>query len=107
MTTNSRFDVVVVGGGSAGAVLATRLSEDPSRTVLLLEAGGTGPLDSDADLLSNINFALTARDWGLRARAVGERELDYPQGKFLGGGSSVNGGLAFRGSPGDYDGWLA
>ena len=67
--------------------------------MLLLEAGDTGPLDSDADLLSNINFALTARDWGMRALAVGDRELDYPQGKFLGGGSSVNGGLAFRRLP--------
>jgi choline dehydrogenase len=75
--------------------------------VLVLEAGPSGPLDSDADLLSNVSFALTGRDWGLRARVTGERALDYPQGKFLGGGSSVNGALAFRGSPGDYDGWAA
>jgi choline dehydrogenase len=88
-------------------VLGARLSEDASRSVLVLEAGPEGPLDSDADLLSNVSFALTGRDWGMRARVTGERELDYPQGKFLGGGSSVNGALAFRGSPADYDGWAA
>lgn len=87
--------------------MGARLSEDATCTVLVLEAGPAGPLDSDADLLSNVNFALTARDWGLRARVTGERELDYPQGKFLGGGSSVNGALAFRGQPADYDGWAA
>src|SRR6478735_1194833 len=101
------FDHVVVGGGSAGVALAARLTEDPARHVLLIEAGDTGPLDTDADRLSNINFALTARDWGMHAQVTRERALEYPQGKFLGGGSSVNGGLAFRGSPGDYDGWAA
>jgi len=101
------FDHVVVGGGSAGVALAARLTEDPARHVLLVEAGETGPLDTDADLLSNINFALTARDWGMHAQVTRERALEYPQGKFLGGGSSVNGGLAFRGSPGDYDAWAA
>jgi len=102
-----RFDHVVVGGGSAGVTLAVRLSEGGERTVLLLEAGDVSPLESDADLLSNINFALTARDWGMRAQVTPERELEYPQGKFLGGGSAVNGALAFRGMPADYDGWAA
>ena len=92
-----------IGGSGAGA----RLSEEATCSVLVLEAGPTGPLDSDADLLSNVSFALTGHDWGVRARVTGERELDYPQGKFLGGGSSVNGALAFRGSPADYDGWAA
>jgi choline dehydrogenase-like flavoprotein len=88
-------------------VLGARLSEDPTCSVLVLEAGPGGPLDTDADLLSNVSFALTGRDWGMRARVTGERDLDYPQGKFLGGGSSVNGALAFRGHPADYDGWAA
>jgi len=101
----SSGDVVIVGGGSAGSTLAARLSEDPSRSVLLLEAGPVGPLGDDNDRLANVSFALTARDWGLKARVEGERELDYPQGRFLGGGSSVNGALAFRGMPSDYDGW--
>ena len=100
-------DVVVVGAGSSGATLATRLSEDPQRSVLLLEAGLDSPLLSDDDLLSNVSFATTRRDWSLRAQISGKRELDYPQGKFVGGGSSVNGALAFRGSPEDFDGWAA
>jgi len=61
-TESKRFDYVIVGGGSAGAVLGARLSEDATCSVLVLEAGPAGPLDSDADLLSNVNFALTARD---------------------------------------------
>jgi choline dehydrogenase len=100
-------DVVVVGAGSSGIALACRLSEDPGRSVLLLEAGLGGPLFSDADLLSNVSFATTQRDWALRALVSGGRELDYPQGKFVGGGSSVNGALAFRGAPEDFEGWLA
>jgi choline dehydrogenase len=100
-------DVVVVGAGSSGIALACRLSEDPGRSVLLLEAGLGEPLFSDADLLSNVSFATTRRDWALRAQVSGGRELDYPQGKFVGGGSSVNGALAFRGAPEDFEGWLA
>ena len=100
-------DVVVVGAGSAGVTVACRLSEDPGRSVLLLEAGLGAPSHTDADLLSNVSFATTGRDWGLRAQVSGERQLDYPQGKFVGGGSSVNGALAFRGAPEDFEGWLA
>jgi choline dehydrogenase len=74
---------------------------------LLLEAGLGAPLFSDADLLSNVSFATSQRDWGLRAQVSGERQLDYPQGKFVGGGSSVNGALAFRGAPEDFEGWQA
>ena len=100
-------DYIICGGGAAGCVLAARLTEDPSRSVLLVESGGVGPLDTDAEDLGKINFALTARDWGMRANVSAGRELDYPQGRFLGGGSSVNGGLAFRGVPADYDDWAA
>ena len=100
-------DVVVVGAGSSGITVASRLSEDPGRSVLLLEAGLDAPLFSDADLLSNVSFATSQRDWGLRAQVSGERQLDYPQGKFVGGGSSVNGALAFRGAPEDFEGWQA
>jgi choline dehydrogenase len=100
-------DVVVVGAGSAGVTVACRLSEDPGRSVLLLEAGQGAPLFSDADLLSNVSFATSHRDWGLRAQVSAERQLDYPQGKFVGGGSSVNGALAFRGAPEDFEGWSA
>jgi choline dehydrogenase len=100
-----RPDVVVAGGGSAGVVLAVRLSEDPTRQVLLIEAGGSDGLGGDGDSLMNVSFALTTRDWGYRARAIGERTLDYPQGRFVGGGSSVNAALALRGAPEDFDRW--
>lgn len=101
-----RFDVVVVGAGAAGATLAARLSENPSRTVLLLEAGPS-TMDAQADLLSNVTFALTMRDWGFTAQANPTRSLPFPQGKALGGGSAVNGALALRPLPEDLDSWEA
>jgi choline dehydrogenase len=101
-----RFDVVVVGGGASGAVLAARLSEDGSRSVLLLEAGSVTP-DPQADLLSNVTFALTMRDWGLDARATPDRTVPFPQGRALGGGSAVNMALALRPLPEDMQAWEA
>ncbi|HEV8298392.1 MAG TPA: GMC family oxidoreductase N-terminal domain-containing protein, partial [Acidimicrobiales bacterium] len=98
------YDYVIVGGGSAGCVLAARLTEDPSCSVLLLEAGGIEP-NPVADRLLTIDFALTERDWGLSATGAGGVVLPYPQGKTAGGGSAVNGAVALRGMPGDYDGW--
>jgi choline dehydrogenase len=99
------YDVIIVGAGSAGAALAARLTEDSRRSVLLLEAGPGGPVGGDDDQLANVSFALTARDWGMRAFVAPGREVDYPQGRYVGGGSSVNGALAFRGTPSDYDAW--
>ncbi|HVM65019.1 MAG TPA: GMC family oxidoreductase N-terminal domain-containing protein, partial [Acidimicrobiales bacterium] len=99
------YDVIIVGAGSAGATLAARLTEDGRRRVLLLEAGPGGPVGGDDDQLANVSFALTTRDWGMRALLGGGRDVDYPQGRYVGGGSSVNGALAFRGTPADYDGW--
>ena len=100
-------DFVIVGGGSAGATLAARLSEQPGRSVLLLEAGASGPLNTPDDRIANVSFASTPRDWGMRAHITAEREVEYPQGRFVGGGSSVNGALAFRATPSDFDGWAA
>ncbi len=99
------FDVVIVGAGSAGVTLASRLSEEPACSVLMLEAGPDLAPDDPANYLSTVSFALTDTDWGLRAVVTGDRTLDYPQGKCVGGGSSVNGALAFRGAPEDFESW--
>lgn len=101
------FDVVIVGAGAAGATLAARLSEDPSRRVLLVEAGPDLPPDHDAHLLSTVSFATTGTDWGMRAAVRAGRTLDYPQGRAVGGGSTVNGALAIRGDPADFARWAA
>jgi choline dehydrogenase-like flavoprotein len=104
------FDVVVVGAGSAGCVLAGRLTEDPSRRVLLLEAGG-----SDDALEVRIPAALhknwrTRRDWNYTTEpqpGLGGRRLFWPRGKLLGGSSSINAMIYVRGGRCDYDEWAA
>lgn len=100
------YDFVIVGGGSTGAVLAARLSENSGTSVLLLEAGPIEP-DADADRLSAVDFSHTGRDWGFQARTTGDATAPYPQGRTLGGGSAVNGGVALRGMPSDYDAWAS
>ena len=100
------YDFVIVGGGSTGAVLAARLTENSDTTVLLLEAGPI-ETDPDADRLAAVDFSHTGRDWGFQARTTGDATAPYPQGRTLGGGSSVNGGTALRGMPSDYDAWAS
>ena len=100
------YDFVIVGGGSTGAVLAARLSENSDTSVLLLEAGPIAP-DPDADRLGAVDFSHTGRDWGFQARTTGDATAPYPQGRTLGGGSAVNGGVALRGMPSDYDAWAS
>lgn len=100
------YDFVIVGGGSTGAVLATRLTENSGTSVLLLEAGPTEP-DPEADRLGAVDFSHTGRDWGFQARTTGDATAPYPQGRALGGGSAVNGGVALRGMPSDYDAWAS
>jgi choline dehydrogenase len=103
-------DYVIVGAGSAGCVLANRLSEDPSVSVLLLEAGG-----KDRSLNIKIPAAFpkqfhTRLDWDFATEPephVDDRELFVPRGKVLGGSSSMNAMLYVRGRPLDYDSWEA
>lgn len=103
------FDYVIAGGGTAGCVLAARLSEDPVVRVLLLEAGG--PPDSlwiRMPAGMGRLFVNPKYNWGYMGHAGtqhGGRELYLPQGKVLGGSSSINGMAFVRGHPQDYDRW--
>lgn len=114
------FDVIIVGGGSAGCVLAARLSEDAARTILLIEAGrDIGPGNVPPQVLSpyvglayfdpGLTFAdLKVQFAAGRGNAPVTRPLaPYAQGRALGGGSVINGLGANRGSPADYDEWQA
>jgi 5-(hydroxymethyl)furfural/furfural oxidase len=106
-----RFDYLIVGGGSAGCVLANRLSADPGVRVALIEAGAdTPPGAVPAEILDSYPMPLFCGDryiWpALKARATATSPLKvYEQGRVMGGGSSINVQAANRGLPRDYDDW--
>ena len=103
------YDDIIVGAGSAGAVLGARLSEEPSRRVLLLEAGPDyATLESTPeDLQDSWRMSLEAHDWRMGAEPVPGRTMLYPRGRVIGGSSAVNAAIALRGVPADYDEWAA
>ena len=107
----TRYDYVIVGGGSAGSALANRLSADESTTVLVLEAGRSDVL---ADPLIHMPAALMfpagnpLYDWAYESDPephMDGRRIPHARGKVLGGSSSINGMIFQRGNPGDYDAW--
>jgi len=109
LQVNETYDYVIVGAGSAGCVLANRLSRDPNYRVLLLEAGG-----EDSNIWLKIPAGVPRvvghpdLTWGYMSEAepgLNERKIIWPRGKTLGGSSSINGHVYMRGNPGDYDGW--
>jgi choline dehydrogenase len=106
MTT---YDFIVVGAGSAGCVLANRLSEDPRNRVLLLEAGGRdlNPM-IHIPLLCGVLYPSKMSNWFYSSEPdpnLNNREIFIPRGKTLGGSSSINGMVYIRGHARDYDIW--
>ncbi|KMQ85288.1 glucose dehydrogenase [Lasius niger] len=109
----AQYDYVIIGGGSAGAVLGNRLSENEDCTVLLLEAG------ADEEVLSDVPYNIgslfhTSSDWDFKTEpssnyclGMNNHQCDWPRGKVLGGTSVLNGMIYIRGNKRDYDSWAA
>lgn len=104
---HERWDIVVVGAGAAGAVIASRASEDPHRSVLLLDAGPdyTDPYALPEDLRDGHDNSYVDHDWGLQYEALTGRHDRFPRGRVTGGSTAVNTTIALRGIPADYDEW--
>jgi choline dehydrogenase len=111
VTRDARFDYIIVGAGTAGCVLAARLSEDRNTRVCLLEAGGPAR-HPFIHVPALVGAAIAHRDitWGLYSEpqaALDNRRLPLPRGKVIGGSGSINGMAYHRGHPKDYDDWAA
>ena len=113
-----KYDHIVVGGGTAGCIMATRLAEDPERSVLLLEAGPDYP--DFEQLPDSLKYGwgmlnLEARkaggpfNWSFTGKATPQQQglMPVPRGKAMGGTSAINGQTFIRGAPEDFDSWEA
>ena len=105
------YDFIVIGGGSAGAVIASRLSEDPRCRVALIEAGERPPEVSALPIAPAAMQLNPATDWmftadpGKAGLGLNNRRVPVPRGRMLGGSSGINYMMYVRGNPGDFDAW--
>ncbi|WP_426434538.1 GMC family oxidoreductase [Bradyrhizobium genosp. P] len=108
MTAKQEFDYIIVGAGSAGCVLAARLSQDPSVGVALVEAGGRDDAPEIAMPVAFPQLFKSQYDWDFATepeQALERRRIYLPRGKTLGGSSAINAMIYIRGNQADFDGW--